>query len=119
MRTDELAGAELALWVARTIGLHITCDTWQGPDCDSVLPSEGPGLPMFRFKPHTDWAQGGPLLEQHKITVEEVLTSGGGSWWHARKYPHQMNGPTYLISAMRALVASVYGDTVPDDKGGA
>jgi hypothetical protein len=126
---STLIGAELALWVAKADGLHITCDTWQGAGCTYVLPALEEGGPMFEFEPQIDWSQGGPLIEKHRIELEAVYeTRGYGvrtglKYWFAR-HPknygglirYSASGPTPLIAAMRALVASVYGKEVPNEE---
>lgn len=65
------------------------------------------------FRPATNWAQGGPLIEREKIT----LKPNGPIWVAYAKgklvdivYP--MEGQTPLIAAMRAFVISKLGETV-------
>ncbi len=110
MLTANLIGPLLDLWVARVIG----------PDHRGQSPRIGTlfgiatvcwhnGKP---FAPSNDWAHGGPLIpggvvdhsaihNDHAFTFVKDNTRGHGT------------GPTLLIAAMRALVHSVYGDTVP------
>ncbi len=60
------------------------------------------------FTPSTDWAQGGRLIEKHVTALNQ---SGTESWW-AHAEDHLGQGPTPLIAACRAIVASVLGDTI-------
>jgi len=61
------------------------------------------------FAASTDWAQGGPIIEQEKISVCE----NAGRWVAGTSTKGQEQyGPTPLIAAMRCYVASRLGDTV-------
>lgn len=76
------------------------------------------------FLPSTNWAQGGPIIERERIdlnggAVEECDT------WRARTLLRSVSGqnmaPCYgmeaaspLVAAMRAFVASKFGEEVPD-----
>lgn len=65
----------------------------------------------FACRYSTDWSQGGPLIEKHRVgfgiyadhyfAVTGLNDSSGSC-----------NGPTHLIAACRAIVASVLGKTV-------
>ncbi|MEY3768543.1 MAG: hypothetical protein RLZZ11_1613 [Cyanobacteriota bacterium] len=62
----------------------------------------------------TDWAQGGPIIERERITVQF------GPLWtavHSKRLGRPSYGPTPLVAAMRCFVASRLGDKVdvPDD----
>ena len=60
------------------------------------------------FKPSTDWAQGGPIIERERI----CLIDQGGDYWQALWGWKEAFGPTPLIAAMRCYVASKLGDEV-------
>ena len=69
------------------------------------------------YKPSTDWAQGGPIIEREKITVRYY----DASWLALMVYENEDSsealaveeyGPTPLIAAMRCYVASKLGDEV-------
>ena len=100
MKTSELTGAALDWAVAKCVGL--VCD-----DTPKGLPSNK----EYTYKPSTDWAIGGPIIEENLIDID---TYGGG--WRATKYPIlspiYAYGPTPLISAMRCYVSSKLGDEV-------
>jgi hypothetical protein len=58
---------------------------------------------------------GRPLIEMCNITIIQARGLG----WVAKRQTTdrytEKSGPTPLIAAMRALVASVYGSAVPDE----
>lgn len=70
----------------------------------------------------TDWSQGGPLIEEHKIELLHFGETYGG--WDAQLSPGdshyidqgpgqgQGSGPTPLVAACRAIVAAKLGDLV-------
>lgn len=73
----------------------------------------------------TDWAQGGPIMEQNKIgvwwathVIDDEGTEYGNHWYaepgmtdeNADKPYTCMTGPTPLIAAMRCYVASKLGE---------
>lgn len=100
MKTSELQGAALDWAVAKCEGI-----IWEQGDLDAC--EYGPG-----FKPSTDWAQGGPIIEREYII---------GPWLEGRWKAGAMSndgteyiceGPTPLIAAMRCYVASQLGDEI-------
>lgn len=69
------------------------------------------GVPRYS----TDWTHGGPLIEAHRIDLSAPGWREGGVWWASggEGSTHILRqGPTPLIAAMRALVASKLGDEV-------
>jgi hypothetical protein len=69
----------------------------------------------------TGWAYAGPIIERERIQLEppvdNVAIGYGGPLWSAYAFncepPFPMRrGPTALVVAMRAYVASKYGETV-------
>ena len=77
-----------------------------------------PALEWGVWKPSTDWAQGGVIIERERISLvspNEVIDE-----WEAI-HPTQMHNESYgatpLIAAMRCFVASRCGDEVdiPDE----
>lgn len=66
---------------------------------------------------HTDWSQGGPIIERERISIayEPSMVYDDSCRWKAlaamSNNEHQY-GPTSLIAAMRCYVASKLGDTV-------
>lgn len=61
------------------------------------------------FSPSTDWSQGGPIIEQKKITPY-----ADDDCWVAQAWKSTVTeaGPTPLIAAMRCYVASKIGNEV-------
>ena len=109
MKTSELTGADLDWAVAKCEGVDI--DKW------GTAWVKDPKQPHFNeeFRPSTDWAQGGPIIERESITtcwegttwVATLFNKNCGETWYGHHY-----GPTPLIAAMRCYVASKLGDEV-------
>jgi hypothetical protein len=105
MKTSELAGAALDWAVAKCEGFDPeTLNTKTG-----VVYSLRYGV----YRPSTDWAQGGPIIEREKINIYATPTG-----WDACRDTDMLNfskiriGPTPLIAAMRCYVASKLGDDI-------
>jgi hypothetical protein len=77
----------------------------------------GDGVPNFS----TDWAQGGPIIERERIQLMPWRPELGNvaSWSGRTLDSWQESAATPLVAAMRAYVASKFGDTVPDETGSA
>ena len=113
IRTADLTGAALDLAVAYAEDLE-----------DVTFSVAKPRYCIFEYKrwePSTNWAQGGPILEQQKnITLDYFPDGGhpyGGEWlvaiWDANgSLAKEEMGETILIAAMRCYVASKLGDEV-------
>lgn len=109
MRTSELTGALLDYWVARAEGFSDAKIVGEqgNPNDEFCLINRRP------YMPSTDWAQGGPVIEREEIS----LLPGP---WSAQVFledglrSFEGIGLTPLIAAMRAYVASKFGDEVPD-----
>jgi Protein of unknown function (DUF2591) len=124
-RVADLAGAELALWVARAEGLEDACLSDDGLECLYVKHEEtGDDGWWTDFEPAEDWATGGPIIEREHLVVwpyrlldQDDLASGVKQDYAAKRVgmvDPEATGPTYLIAAMRAYVASKFGDKVTD-----
>jgi hypothetical protein len=102
-KVAELEGAMLDLSVARALGIpaEIEHEGWMEGTCWS--PEAG------RFSPSTDWSIGGPLVDEHWISIDIWLTRHMGVDWS-----NCVGGaPGELVRwFMRALVASKLGDEV-------
>jgi hypothetical protein len=118
MRTTDLTGALLDKWVCR-----IELDEFNGRTNDDALRAAVVAkIGSVPFSPSTNWAQGGPIIEHERIAI---FPGTKGKWravhnfWDTsesrsdRPVPAWFDDP--LIAAMCAYVASVYGDTVPDE----
>jgi hypothetical protein len=84
MKTDELTGAALDWAVAA-----IEANAWG------------------YFSPSTNWTHGGPIMEREKIATAWHITR-----WVAWRGVIEHPGPTPLIAAMRAYVASRLGNDI-------
>ena len=107
MKTSKLTGKTLAYAVGVAEGCKV--EYWH---TKSVAIRFHEAVPRaVPWNPHTDWSQGGPIIESEKIQV---------GWWHNEwqaqnwqgKGSHTQCGPTPLIAAMRCFVASKLGDEI-------
>jgi hypothetical protein len=98
MKTAKLSGAALDWAVSKCEGF-----TWEQGDLDAG--EYGPD-----FKPSTNWAHGGPIIEREMI---ELVPQTPALWDAMYKTQHIPNdGPTPLIAAMLCYVASKLGEEV-------
>lgn len=105
MNVNELDGNELDHAVALALGWHIEGEIWFGPTCleGTVTRDDNPAQAgVDRFHPSSSWGQGGPIIERERIDV--VTTSD--AWAAKCGAGASVGGPTPLIAAMRAFVAS-------------
>lgn len=138
MKTSELSGALLDYWAARAdeswkwaheLFPAMTLDpTFKGAELldggenDHSLCILLPTNPFRQdrkvFSPSTLWEHGGPIIERAKIGIER--TQYGACWgaWmvHCAQDGDDPNaiGDTPLIAAMRAFVASKFGDEISE-----
>lgn len=79
----------------------------------------GQGRGTIGYQPGRDWQHGGPIIEQHEITIKHATPTMQESRWQA--FPSMSakgaggkcgTGPTPLVAAMRCHVASKLGDSV-------
>ena len=111
MKTSELTGAALDWAVAKcepddTLAIYFDEDTGE-PVCYDDWESNQ------EYKPSTDWAQGGPIIEREKIRLDCAWNPG--HWEGCCKIDGVTawtKGSTPLIAAMRCYVASKLGDEV-------
>jgi hypothetical protein len=110
-KVSELGGAGLDALVAQIEGTYVL---HEGQWCDRII--EDHGIRYQPFRPSTDWADGGPIIERERINVgydDQGSTERG--MWGAYLYDgdgsmHFADSP--LIAAMRAYVASKFGEEV-------
>ena len=122
VKTAELTGAALDWAVAKADGCVLYKDitlngAWRvwgrNPHPDSAQLLE-------EWSPSTNWSQGGPIIELEKIECypndpvmpKAIIVPSAEKHFYFRQY-----GPTILVAAMRAYVASKFGDEIeiPDD----
>lgn len=68
-----------------------------------------------QYQPSCLWAHGGPLVEVHRCDVSPQKWGGWTAYFlldGMDEAIQKQHGATYLIAAMRAIVASKLGDTV-------
>ena len=108
VKTADLIGPALDWAVAEAEGLR----PFIRPRGVEVLFS---GLPQrVPFFPSTNWAQGGPIIDGHKISLAYALCCGNtGQKWEAVSVDDlRLGGHTPLVAAMRCYVASKLGDEI-------
>lgn len=126
MKTAELEGALLDYWAARADGyvngtVKEAAEAIDGDSQPCVFTTPAGSLRVAKkdsvtaWAPSTDWAQGGPIVDRELISLCADPLFEDHLLWAARKDGifHE-NGPTALIAAMRCLVASKFGEEVPD-----
>jgi hypothetical protein len=126
MKVSELTGEALDYWVARAANIAIK----RRADGFLYTDEDHPKL----WQPSNFWDTAGPIIERERIGIFE-----GAQWpepgtppaqwvWYAcvdgapnygtnlESYDHPtVSGPTPRIAAMRAFVASKFGEEVPDE----
>lgn len=130
MKVSELTGALLDYWVARAEGIacigeedEYALKEWgeHGVVWYAESGERGGIEPLSnRGSPSTDWALGGPIIDREPFGIFERRDG----MWHAGFYQEQPGfkdvciayqaGPTMLVAAMRAYVASKFGEEVPE-----
>ncbi|WP_439885627.1 DUF2591 domain-containing protein [Pseudomonas syringae] len=114
VKTKELSGEALnwAVAIAENLTAFVSPPQYGNPHLVCVMP-EHVHRGGYRYSPSTEWAQGGQLIEKHAITL--APWSPKPQLWIAEPSPDlegSESGPTPLIAACRAIVASVLGETV-------
>ena len=110
IQTQDLIDAALDWAVASCEGYEVS-----GP---WLVPQEGylhDEKPLASFRPSTDWAQGGPIIERENISVGHQGHLGVplDSLWYATDRVDACGfGQTPLLAALRCFVASKLGPTV-------
>lgn len=129
MRVAELEGETLDLWVARALGYASRDDV---PSSLTGEWSDGSGM-QNDWSPSHDWAQGGPILAVIIESGEFCVWEYGGVVTVSNRDPEctpnkrledgdldwegedvRGEGSTLLVAAMRAYVASKFGEEVND-----
>jgi hypothetical protein len=135
MNVSELEGSLLDYWVAKAAGYTVR----YYPQIAEYEVGEGMyshghigmlSQPVLdsrrRFSPSNDWVTGGPIIECEGIAIvrfddgwyafhPQNCDGYGGGYIDVNDWANGgIQGHTPLIAAMRAYVASRFGDTVPD-----
>ncbi len=93
-KVSELEGTELDHWVARAEGMQKGRSNFAGYS--------------------THWAAGGPIIEREGIELKKDLRHLNIARIAGFEPDLTMPGRTPLVAAMRAFVASKYGEEVDD-----
>lgn len=132
MKVSDLEGPLLDYWVARAEGHELRPDEFMQEDgLVYATPVDQPT--SRRYCPSRNWAHGGQIIEREGIAVwrGNVFYSRPDHGWYALhpsarggysgdchyidvRQDDCMFGTTPLIAAMRALVASKFGEEVPE-----
>ena len=94
------------------------CEWWQPFDPYTGKPNDKPHPweALRDFNPSCEWYDGGPIIEKEGISITNHAQGGMRTLpeWCAKKVGSSRLcfGPTPLIAAMRAFVASRFGDRV-------
>lgn len=71
---------------------------------------------LFAWRPHVDWAQGGPLLDAWAVGFGVVQDAGRRQFrafaYSSPPFQRLAGGPTLLVTACRARVRAVLGEWV-------
>jgi len=107
IKTSELSSEQLDRVVAHIQGYA------EGPNGSFWITEDD----CVDFKPTTDWAQGGPIIQSERITLDVIDC---GETWIAQDYWKEfpeVEDSTPLVAAMRCYVFSELGDEVevPDE----
>ena len=105
MKTAELIGPALDWAVAKCEGYIGARHSWLH---ETTLKKIEDGS----FHPSSNWAQGGPIIEREKITITQSNDIMASIFRPEVGYEFKKRGPTPLVAAMRAYVASKLGDEV-------
>ena len=109
MKTSELTGAALDWAVAK-------CDGYIDKDMAWIEGGKVEVAYYTDYSPSTNWQHGGGIIEREKIDLNWDVTLShrvDGLWFaSASGGDDDMTASTPLVAAMRAYVASKFGDEI-------
>lgn len=124
MKVSELTGALLDYYVAQAEGKNFVFISVKWDACvDSSILADDEDLYDKKavFSPSTNWAQGGPIIERERIKLLPTIPTAAtwyASIWNgttlADGVSHRAQADAPLVAAMRAYVASKFGDEVQE-----
>lgn len=126
LKVSELEGRRLDFWVYRALGWEYTGEIPASWRCGGKTPLTKDGMCLcfdcdsHRFSEY--WSDGGPIIEKEGIAIRPHTSTNGvvESWRAGWQWPcdtkeqarNDYLGRTPLVAAMRAFVASKFGDEV-------
>lgn len=121
IKVSELSGAALDWAVARVEAVQVSFIDGEVATPELCMTALG-DVYNPAYSPSTDWSQGGPLLSKYKITVGADTGRNNRLvfWAYAGVaedgYP-VTEGEDHLVSSMRAIIASMFGEEIeiPED----
>lgn len=123
MLVKDLIGAELDFYVAKAEGkTDVELRTAQrATNKICIVKAAGGRMFDYTYSPSTQWNVGGPLIHKYGMPLQQITDD---IWESEYSYTTDdatvdfkaIYGETPLIAAMRALVASVFGDEVESIK---
>jgi len=116
VKTAELAGEALGWAIGKAEGLDVFLappeygNPWRVFARYQAAATERTG----RYNPWEDWALGGPLIEQHMVSLHcpQSTDDVWAGWVITDQGEYCQAGNYALIAASRAIVAAKIGDTV-------
>lgn len=112
-RVEELEGTLLDAAVAKaaslTPGFSWGPNAQDGSLREGVVVMDQAGGLWSPFQPSTEWADAGLIIERERISLTE---RGADGWFADLRGVSPIMGSTPLVAAMRAYVASKFGQEV-------
>lgn len=114
IKTAELTGIQLDYWTARAEGRGIF------KSLGMIWILYGGGIAYItnhgqeQYRPSTDWAHGGPLIEKYHLNVSECDPPAWRAWSNDLDAEY---GDTPLRAICRAVVRAAFGDEVEEVTG--
>lgn len=111
LKTSELEGAALDWAVGRAAGVDFGPDSLQGTR--EVIIGGYQGRPRVHWAPTMYWAQLGPLIIAHRISLLDKGANGEKYMARASDSMGVHHHPTNpMVAACRAIACRHFGDTV-------
>lgn len=112
-------GARFFVKPSKATSLHPKVPNWDGWLVAAESDPVGPAWDSDIFPYSTSWSAGGPIIEREGIETTPCACKTEKMWsawlpFASTGEPWRVFGPTPLIAAMRAYVASKFGETVEE-----
>ena len=117
VKTADLAGEALGWAVGKAEGLDVYLEPpgYNGVPWRVFARYQGEAIVQTkRYNPWEDWALGGPLIEQHMVSLHcpQSTDDVWAGWVITDKGEFCQAGDSAPIAACRAIVSTALGDTV-------